>query len=236
MSTTSRNSRNSTLLPNGYPIDSSSDRTSRAQSRPRQSTDDLSPTSVYRNSSASLQPYAIPSTGFNPAHTGSPAPSVRSYSYGDQPWLSAQPRRFSNSSRTNPTGKENGGYNVPPSPGGGSGASLRSLGGAYSRTFSNKFGARSSTDLRSIASPRSVSPARTSLGVDERRTSMWSRFRQSASQSVLSFAPSGSMMDMHLGLSMDKHAVRSFLLGFFAMRGLTDGASVWSLFAGSCSV
>ena len=42
-------------------------------------------------------------------------------------------------------------------------------------------------------------------GHDPRRASLWSKFRQSASQSVLSLAPSGSMMEMHLGLSMDKH-------------------------------
>ncbi|KAK4050643.1 hypothetical protein OIV83_003369 [Microbotryomycetes sp. JL201] len=111
---------------------------------------------------------------------------MQSYSYGDQPWLSNATRRYSSS---------NGG---PPTPG-----------SAASSVKGYSFGkfARSSTDLRSTASPRSVSPARTSLGVEERRGSVWSKFRQSASQSVLSFAPSfapsGSMMDMHLGLSMD---------------------------------
>lgn len=118
--------------------------------------------------------------------------SVRSYSHGDQPWLANGTRRFSSPGAKDPNG--------PPTPCSGS-SSIKGF------SF-GKF-ARSSTDLRSIGSPRSVSPARTSLGVDERRGSVWSKFRQSASQSVLSFAPSfapsGSMMDMHVGLSMDKH-------------------------------
>ncbi|KDE07784.1 hypothetical protein MVLG_02052 [Microbotryum lychnidis-dioicae p1A1 Lamole] len=42
-----------------------------------------------------------------------------------------------------------------------------------------------------------------------RRVSTWSKFRQSASQSVLSFAPSfapsGSMVEMHLGLEADRY-------------------------------
>ena len=109
------------------------------------------------------------------------------YASGDQPWLAAQPRRFSSPALKDVPGGR-------PS----SATSFKSFG-------LGKF-ARSSTDLRSIASPRSISPGRASLGVDDRRGSMWSKFRQSASQSVLSLAPSGSMMDMHLGMSMDKHA------------------------------
>ncbi|SCV73602.1 BQ2448_7528 [Microbotryum intermedium] len=49
---------------------------------------------------------------------------------------------------------------------------------------------------------------RSSLNTN-RRGSTWSKFRQSASQSVLSFAPSfapsGSMVEMHLGLEADRY-------------------------------
>ncbi|GAA5821824.1 hypothetical protein JCM11251_001042 [Rhodosporidiobolus azoricus] len=160
-----------------------------------------------RYSSASLLPPAT-STSPIPMQMGSPqapfasssAASIRSYSAGDQPWLGNQLRRFSS-----PNQKDN---SPPKSPAPSTSSATR--GGGYGFGF-GKF-ARSTTDLRSsggafaTASPRSVSPARTSVGLDDgRRTSMWSRFRQSASASVLSFAPSGSMMDMHLGLSQDKH-------------------------------
>ncbi|KAM0791739.1 hypothetical protein ACM66B_004007 [Microbotryomycetes sp. NB124-2] len=139
-----------------------------------------------RASVLSLQPWVTNASQASVYGGGPPSSEMQSYSYGDQPWLSNAARRYSSS---------NGG---PPTPG-----------SAASSVKGYSFGkfARSSTDLRSTASPRSVSPARTSLGVDERRGSVWSKFRQSASQSVLSFAPSfapsGSMMDMHLGLSMD---------------------------------
>lgn len=73
--------------------------------------------------------------------------------------------------------------------------------------------ARSTTDLRSSNSPRSASPAQTTYGFDDRRTSMWSRFRQSASASVLSFAPSGSMMDMHVGLAQEREAQQNMPYG-----------------------
>ncbi|KAI5478208.1 hypothetical protein MNV49_005375 [Pseudohyphozyma bogoriensis] len=109
---------------------------------------------------------------------------VRVYETGDQPWLSSQTRRFSSPGLRD---------------------SRRSASPSIASAFGSKF-ARSSTDLRSIASPRSISPGRTSLGVEDRRaSSMWSRFRKSGSGSVYSYAPSGSMMDMHLGLSQDKH-------------------------------
>ncbi|GAA6038281.1 hypothetical protein JCM8097_003920 [Rhodosporidiobolus ruineniae] len=133
-----------------------------------------------------------------PFANGSGAASIRSYSAGDQPWLGNQLRRFS-SPGLNGAGKpEQAPSSSPPkSPA----ASLSSA-----RFGFGKF-ARSTTDLRTTSSPRSVSPSRTSVQFDgdTRRTSMWSRFRQSASASVLSFAPSGSMMDMHLGLSQDKY-------------------------------
>ena len=154
---------------------------------------------------APLQPPAMPGasasasvgagTGIGAVPMASPSASVRSYTYGDQPWLASEGRPFSS-----PQVKED--LNVqyvtlpPPSPS----AAPRSAGLGF-------FG-RSSSDLRSVHSPRSMSPGGNSLGVDERRGSVWSRFRQSASQSVLSFAPSGSMMDMHLGLSQDKHHAR----------------------------
>ncbi|EGG03257.1 uncharacterized protein MELLADRAFT_90271 [Melampsora larici-populina 98AG31] len=60
------------------------------------------------------------------------------------------------------------------------------------------------------ASPRPPSPSRFSVrsGFAEsmgRPFSRWSRNRRSTSQSILSFAPSGSMIDMHIGLSHDRH-------------------------------
>ncbi|BGP26879.1 hypothetical protein JCM10295v2_005841 [Rhodotorula toruloides] len=136
-----------------------------------------------RHSSASLFPPSIapPQPPFALASSGS---SMRSYSTGDQPWLGNQLKRFSSSGAKD---------NLPPKSPAASSASTR---------FAFPKFARSTTDLRSVGTPRSISPARTS---DDRRTSMWSRFRQSATASVLSFAPSGSMMDMHLGLSQDKH-------------------------------
>lgn len=127
-------------------------------------------------------------------YTGPPA-NVRDYSSGDQPWLSSQARRFSS-----PALK---GFPLKPVPHESHGPT------SVSPTSTRpSFSYRSSTtDMRS---PRNVSPGPNSLfeySPDQRRTSLWSRFRQSASQSVLSLAPSGSMMDMHLGLSMDKHAM-----------------------------
>ncbi|GAA5892329.1 hypothetical protein JCM6882_003639 [Rhodosporidiobolus microsporus] len=156
-----------------------------------------------RYSSASLLP---PSTSPVPINIGSPQPplasssaaSIRSYSAGDQPWLGNQLRRFSSPGQGGGSG---GGKDASPPKSPAASTSSARTGFGF-----GKF-ARSTTDLRSTSSPRSVSPARTSVGGldDGRRTSMWSRFRQSASASVLSFAPSGSMMDMHLGLSQDKH-------------------------------
>lgn len=135
---------------------------------------------------------SIASSFFNQSKTqsrqASPVPSQQSYAYGDQPWLSKQARRFSS-----PALKDL----PPPSPG-----ALNSPKGFGFSSFG-----RSSTDLRSSnASPRSPSPGRTSSGRDDRRGSLWSKFR---SQSVLSFLPSGSMIDMHLGLSMDKEAAQN---------------------------
>jgi hypothetical protein len=52
---------------------------------------------------------------------------------------------------------------------------------------------------------RSPSPSRVSVAYSERPPSYWTRAGRSASASMLSLAPSGSMLDMHLGLSMDKH-------------------------------
>ncbi|GAA6023647.1 hypothetical protein JCM10207_005097 [Rhodosporidiobolus poonsookiae] len=141
-----------------------------------------------RYSSASLLPPASSPISIAPPNPpfASSGASIRSYTAGDQPWLGNQLRRFSS-----PGLKD---ASPPKSP-------------AASTSSAGRFGkfARSVTDLRAGPSPRSVSPARTSVGMDDRRTSLWSRFRQSASASVLSFAPSGSMMDMHLGLSQDKH-------------------------------
>ncbi|GAA5860951.1 hypothetical protein JCM1840_002016 [Sporobolomyces johnsonii] len=165
----------------------------------RQSTASLFPPSP-QQANPSHHPYPQQQQYSHPSLASSGA-SIRSYSYGDQPWLANQPRRFSS-----PGLKDNS----PPKSPAASSSSMR---------FGMPKFARSTTDLRSIASPRSISPARTSLNVDtysyqererdrdrRRSSSLWSRFRQSASASVLSFAPSASMMDMHLGLSQDKHA------------------------------
>ncbi|BGP57516.1 hypothetical protein JCM8202_002234 [Rhodotorula sphaerocarpa] len=105
--------------------------------------------------------------------------SMRSHSSGDQPALGNQLRRV-----------ETPGRDPQPS------ESPRST------RFNLSAFTRSAVDLRADPSPRSTSPARTN---DDRRMSVWSRFRRSGSASVLSFAPSGSMVDMHLGLSQDKH-------------------------------
>ncbi|POY76439.1 hypothetical protein BMF94_0638 [Rhodotorula taiwanensis] len=136
-----------------------------------------------RLSSASLLPPPIGTAGPSArrANVVSSGASMRSYSSGDQPWLGNQLRRISTSG---------GGRDGPQAD------------SPQGQRFTFSPFTRSATDLRVLPSPRSVSPARTS---DDRRTSMWSRFRQSGTASVLSFAPSGSMLDMHLGLSQDKH-------------------------------
>ena len=109
-----------------------------------------------------------------------PAPAENEYASGDQPWLGPQSRRFSSPALK---GFPHLPSNAQPAP-----PPLRPA-----------YGVRSSTsDLRS-------NQAAMEAGHDPRRASLWSKFRQSASQSVLSLAPSGSMMEMHLGLSMDKH-------------------------------
>lgn len=163
----------------------------------------LPPPSLYNGASG-------PSPGQGNASSGS---SMRSYSAGDQPWLGTALRRLSS-----PSAAAGAGAGAPPqaqsqlsaSPPRSPATSM-----ASSRFAFPKFGARSTTDLRSLpggtggATPRSVSPARTSgdggSASARRPNSMWSRFRQSASAaSVLSFAPSGSMMDMHLGLEQDQ--------------------------------
>lgn len=67
-------------------------------------------------------------------------------------------------------------------------------------------------------SPRPPSPSRFSLrsGFGESMGgtfSRWNRNRRSTSQSILSFAPSGSMIDMHVGLSHDRHNMSQNELG-----------------------
>ncbi|GAA5862409.1 hypothetical protein JCM3774_002506 [Rhodotorula dairenensis] len=114
--------------------------------------------------------------------------SMRSYSSGDQPWLGNPLRRISTAGR-----------DLPPA--------NASFDSSRSQQQHNRFTfapfSRSAIDLRAaVPSPRSVSPAQTH---DDRRTSVWSRFRRSGSPSIFSYAPSGSMLDMHLGLSQDKH-------------------------------
>lgn len=109
-----------------------------------------------------------------------PMPGLgREYTAGNQPWLpSASTRRLSS-----PALKD-------------AGAAAYSSSAPSTPTPGTNYGhARSTTDLRSGGTK------------EDRRASMWSRFKgATGSTSVLSLAPSGSMMDMHLGLSMDKHA------------------------------
>lgn len=127
----------------------------------------------------------------------------RRYTSGDQPWLSSQGRRVSGSGG----GKDRDSLSLLSAGGGGGATRPTSPSSVRSRGFGfGRFGARSSVDLRSL------SPSRASVD-DRRASSMWSKFRQSASQSVYSFAPSGSMMDMHLGLSMDKHQQAGLIVG-----------------------
>ncbi|GAA5995983.1 alpha/beta hydrolase [Rhodotorula paludigena] len=155
--------------------------------------------SLFPPGSSSIAPPQPPFAASPSMGVASSGSSMRSYSAGDQPWLANPLRRMSSANQPYPTVSSS-----PPKSPAASTASMR---------FAFPKFARSTTDLRSIhggngggASPRSASPARLSgIDADGRRTSMWSRFRQSASASVLSFAPSGSMMDMHLGLSQDKH-------------------------------
>lgn len=181
--------RSSTILSNGLVVENINIGRDEKQARARAKSKSKVPQDDQRHSILSLQQYSSIPLQYSDDEG---VPGVQAYSHGDQPWLSSSQRRASS-----PVSREPNGAPIPSS----STSSVRGL----------KFGkfARSSTDLRSIDSPRSVSPARTSLGVDERRGSVWSKFRQSASQSVLSFspsfAPSGSMMDMHLGLSQDHH-------------------------------
>ncbi|GAA5950160.1 hypothetical protein JCM3765_004220 [Sporobolomyces pararoseus] len=156
---------------------------------------------LHSSSPSSSTPYPTHPQYIHPSLASSGA-SIQSYSYGDQPWLASQSsRRYSYSKDYTPS---------PPT-------STKSP--APSMKFNLPKFARSTTDLRSISSPRSLSPARNSLNVDDRdyggggrrsSTSLWSKFRNSTSnQSVMSFNPSASMMDMHLGLSQDKHGMFS---------------------------
>ncbi|MBW0522495.1 hypothetical protein O181_062210, partial [Austropuccinia psidii MF-1] len=50
----------------------------------------------------------------------------------------------------------------------------------------------------------SLTSRKSTFGESIRPISMWSRIRRSGSHSIFSLAPSGSMLDMHLGLSQDR--------------------------------
>lgn len=162
-----RTPRSSTVLPNGMIVemlDVSRDEKEakvRAKSRNRQSR------------------ASMPSPGS--LQSTSPAASMRSYSYGDQPWLA--------------TDQQSRGSPQQPS--------RAALG-------NGRMGA--STNDLAPATPRSRSPSRYSVNsrksalLDGRPFMFWGRGRRSGSHSVFSFAPSGSMIDMHVGLSQDRHA------------------------------
>lgn len=186
-------SRASTLLPNGLVVENinvdKDEKTARARAKSRSRADEgKRSTSSFFPSPSTLSPVKSTIKDYD-----SPPNSVRSYGFGDQPWLTNQARRFSS-----PALKETSPTSPTPS--------------SSSRIF--KFGfTKSTTDLRSTqvtpTSLRSLSPGATRLDEDQRRNSIWSNFRRGpGSRSVISFAPSGSMMDMHLGLSMDQHAAR----------------------------
>ncbi|KAL8276915.1 hypothetical protein RQP46_010643 [Phenoliferia psychrophenolica] len=188
----------STVLPNGLLVESINvdrdEKQGRARAKSRSRLDQEPSSPGGQNNRQSLAPSLLPE-GYESGGGGGDD-LVRMYSSGDQPWLAAQPRRFSSPALKNSPSS-------PARPTSTASSSFRGFAG-----LSSKF-ARSSTDLRSIGTPRSLSPGRASLGVDNedrRASSLWNKFRQSASQSVLSLAPSGSMLDMHLGMSMDKHA------------------------------
>ena len=122
----------------------------------------------------------ISQDGPRPPQLSTYSPAENEYASGDQPWLGAQSRRFSSPAVKGFPHLPSNSQPAPP-------------------PLRPSYGVRSSTsDLRS-------NQAAMEAGHDPRRASLWSKFRQSASQSVLSLAPSGSMMEMHLGLSMDKH-------------------------------
>ncbi|GAA6063732.1 hypothetical protein JCM10212_001633 [Sporobolomyces blumeae] len=163
---------------------------------------------------ASSSPYPTHPQYMHPSLASSGA-SIQSYSYGDQPWLNSQSRRQSSSNAKDQANPLSASPPKSPAP---SNSSMR---------FQLPKFARSTTDLRSVPTPRSISPARNSLNVDDRRrsSSLWSKFRQSAGQSVLSFNPSASMMDMHLGLSQDKHGAPRGRPGYASstMGGLGGG-------------
>ncbi|GAA94839.1 uncharacterized protein L969DRAFT_54965 [Mixia osmundae IAM 14324] len=72
------------------------------------------------------------------------------------------------------------------------------LGSGSASRIGLHYAAKSSSDL--------LSPARPANGRAEARPlSLWSRTARSATNSMLSLVPSGSMVDMHLGLSYDRH-------------------------------
>ncbi|GAA5839686.1 hypothetical protein JCM5353_006660 [Sporobolomyces roseus] len=178
----------------GYLVDQSNRQSSASSLFPPQHSQSL-PQPISANAASGTPPYPTHPQYIHPSLASSGV-SIQSYSYGDQPWLSSQARRYSS-----PYMKDGIQGTSPPKSPAPSGSSMR---------FNLPKFARSTTDLRSISTPRSISPARNSLNVDyddrRRSSSLWSKFRNSTSnQSVLSFNPSASMMDMHLGLSQDKH-------------------------------
>ena len=178
----------------GYLVDQSNRQSNASSLFPPQHSQSL-PQPISANAASGTSPIPTHPQYIHPSLASSGV-SIQSYSYGDQPWLSSQARRNSS-----PYMKDGAQGTSPPKSPAPSGSSMR---------FNLPKFARSTTDLRSISTPRSISPARNSLNVDyddrRRSSSLWSKFRNSNSnQSVLSFNPSASMMDMHLGLSQDKH-------------------------------
>lgn len=121
------------------------------------------------------------------------------------PWLQDQRRRFSSPLMSHKFRGSTDNLNTSSGRGGnGSSTDLRMS------TQSMMVPPQPAFSMHGNNQPRSASPSRQSFmtsGTSPRESKGWRRsfWNRSASASVLSFAHSGSMMEMHLGMSQDKH-------------------------------
>lgn len=126
-------------------------------------------------------------------------PYIDNHTSPIMPWLSDQRRRFSSPMLSMSKNQHSSSENLG-----------RSRGGYGDSQTDLRMSTQSMMQApRSANTFRSPSPSRASVGTGKTRDSrMWGRglWNRSASASVLSFAHSGSMMEMHLGMSQDKHA------------------------------
>ena len=137
------------------------------------------------------------------------------------PWLQAQPRRFSSPMLVNKIRK----------------ISSDNLGITHSRHFGGSTSdLRMSTQSMTLSRPESPAAFRSpslsrqsfaTVGASPRESSVWRRnFRnRSPSASVLSLAPSGSMMEMHLAISQDKHSQNP---SYRELRNMHAPGATWS--------